>query len=136
MTRKVRSGSSCAARATTRRCASAARRKPGRRTCTATSATPVVTIAEPRASLGSTLHVTGAGFCHPGEKRGGSTIAIKIDEGKNNGAVKIRIRSLLAAVRKDENRGLCPHPPEGKPSGHPKAEYSALRFSHSKEGTA
>ncbi len=50
-------------------------------TCTATSATPVVTIAEPRASLGSTLHVTGAGFCHPGEKRGGSTIAIKIDEG-------------------------------------------------------
>ncbi|MFT4227991.1 hypothetical protein [Micropruina sp.] len=50
-------------------------------TCTATSATPVVTIAEPRASLGGTLHVTGAGFCHPGEKRGGSTIAIKIDEG-------------------------------------------------------
>ncbi len=41
---------------------------------------------------------------------------IKIDEGKNNGAVKIRIRSLLAAVRKDENRGALPHTPTSPPS--------------------
>ncbi len=49
-------------------------------TCKPTSAIPVVTV-DKRASLGGTLHVTGAGFCHPAAKRGGSTIAIKIDDG-------------------------------------------------------
>ena len=38
---------------------------------------------------------------------------IKIDEGKNNGAVKIRIRSLLAAVRKNEDRGTLSQTPHG-----------------------
>ncbi|MFT4217534.1 MAG: hypothetical protein QM619_10180 [Micropruina sp.] len=50
-------------------------------TCTPTSVSPVVTIAEPRVAVGGTLHVTGSGFCHPDQKRGGSTIAIKIDDG-------------------------------------------------------
>ena len=50
-------------------------------TCTPTSATPQVSIANPQAGLGGTVRVTGSGFCHPGEKRGGSTIAFKIDEG-------------------------------------------------------
>ncbi|MFT3971208.1 MAG: hypothetical protein QM695_13265 [Micropruina sp.] len=49
-------------------------------TCRPTSADPVVTV-DKRASLGGALHVTGAGFCHPGAKRGGSTVAIKIDDG-------------------------------------------------------
>ena len=50
-------------------------------TCKPTTSTPVVNIENAQVGLGGTLHVTGTGFCHPGEKRGGSTIAIKIDEG-------------------------------------------------------
>ncbi|MEZ5088659.1 MAG: hypothetical protein R2719_02460 [Micropruina sp.] len=50
-------------------------------TCRPTSQSPVVTIVNPTVTLGGRLHVRGTGFCHPGTERGGSTIAIKIDEG-------------------------------------------------------
>lgn len=50
-------------------------------TCVPTSAQPTVTIENPSVALGGTLHLTGTGWCHPGENRGGSVIAIKFDEG-------------------------------------------------------
>ncbi|WP_036922588.1 hypothetical protein, partial [Propionicicella superfundia] len=50
-------------------------------TCVPTSSTPTVTIVDPQVSLGGTLRVSGTGWCHPGANRGGSRIAIKIDEG-------------------------------------------------------
>lgn len=46
-----------------------------------TDAAPAVTIVSPEVPLGGLLHVTGVGWCHPEENRGGSVIAIKIDEG-------------------------------------------------------
>ncbi|WP_159501307.1 hypothetical protein [Microbacterium sp. 18062] len=50
-------------------------------TCVPTVSEPTVTIEDPQAGLGGTLRVTGAGWCHPDENRGGSAIAFKIDEG-------------------------------------------------------
>lgn len=50
-------------------------------TCVPTGSAPAITIENPGVGLGGTLHVTGTGWCHPAEKRGGSVIAVKIDEG-------------------------------------------------------
>lgn len=46
-----------------------------------TDAAPSVTIESPEVPLGGLLHITGAGWCHPEENRGGSVIAFKLDEG-------------------------------------------------------
>ncbi len=40
-----------------------------------------VTVEEPTVALGGVLRLTGEGWCHPGKRRGGSVIAVKIDEG-------------------------------------------------------
>lgn len=50
-------------------------------TCVPRSTGPSVRIEDSSASVGGTLHVTGSGWCHPGEKGGGSVVAFKIDEG-------------------------------------------------------
>jgi hypothetical protein len=47
-------------------------------TCVPTSSTPTLTVVGD-GSVGGTLHVTGAGWCHPTD--GGSRLGIKIDEG-------------------------------------------------------
>lgn len=47
--------------------------------CTPTTATPWVRLGAATAALGGTLRVTGAGFCNPAG--GGSTIAVKLDDG-------------------------------------------------------
>ncbi len=59
--------------------------------CVPTASTPSVTVA-PAAELGGTLHVTGAGWCHPSD--GGSRIAVKLDEGAYS-----RLDSTLHANR-------------------------------------
>ncbi|MFT4294396.1 MAG: hypothetical protein QM582_03170 [Micropruina sp.] len=51
-------------------------------TCEPTTENATVTIVNPQVSPGGVLHVTGSGFCHPEKDRGGSVVAIKIDEGK------------------------------------------------------
>ncbi|MET0448862.1 MAG: hypothetical protein ABW004_10660, partial [Aeromicrobium sp.] len=50
-------------------------------TCVPRSAAPTVQVESSSVSVGGTLHVTGSGWCHPGEKGGGSVVAFKIDEG-------------------------------------------------------
>lgn len=50
-------------------------------TCVPTSSTPTVTIENPQVTVGGLLHVTGTGWCHPTELRGGSVVGFKIDEG-------------------------------------------------------
>ena len=65
------------------------------------------------------------------EKHGRLHTLIKIDEGKNNGAVRIRIRSLLAAARmgKDLSSPGAPHsraPRAGRKSVFPDASRTVL----------
>ncbi|MDR2454559.1 MAG: hypothetical protein LBD51_08535, partial [Bifidobacteriaceae bacterium] len=50
-------------------------------TCVPSTPTPQHTITNPQVGLGGTLKVSGTGWCHPDEARGGSIIAIKLDEG-------------------------------------------------------
>jgi hypothetical protein len=50
-------------------------------TCVASSAQPTVAIENPTVSLGGVLQLSGTGWCHPAENKGGSVIAVKIDEG-------------------------------------------------------
>lgn len=50
-------------------------------TCVPGVPAPTVDFPEGTVALGGLLRVTGQGWCHPGELRGGSVIAVKIDEG-------------------------------------------------------
>lgn len=51
-------------------------------TCVPSTATPTVTVSNSAVfALGGVVHVTGTGWCHPGEGKGGSVIGIKLDEG-------------------------------------------------------
>jgi hypothetical protein len=49
--------------------------------CVPSTPSPLVAITNPQLALGQKLQVSGTGWCHPGENRGGSIIAIKLDEG-------------------------------------------------------
>jgi len=49
--------------------------------CVPTSTRPTVTVPSETVAVGGTLHVTGTGWCQPGEHRGGSVIGVKLDEG-------------------------------------------------------
>lgn len=50
-------------------------------TCVPSTSTPELRLRESGVPVGGSLHVSGTGWCHPGEGRGGSRIAIKLDEG-------------------------------------------------------
>jgi hypothetical protein len=54
---------------------------PEQATCVPSVPTPTVAIANPEVSLGDSLRVSGQGWCHPDARRGGSVIAVKIDDG-------------------------------------------------------
>lgn len=47
--------------------------------CKPTSSTPTVKLAKTKVAMGANLKITGTGWCHPTD--GGSTIAIKLDDG-------------------------------------------------------
>ncbi len=50
-------------------------------TCVPTSTFPTASAAVTTDGFGGVLRLTGAGWCHPAENRGGSVIGVKIDEG-------------------------------------------------------
>ena len=51
-------------------------------TCVPSVPEPTLSVDQKSANMGGLLRVSGKGWCHPGEKMGGSRIAFKIDEGK------------------------------------------------------
>ncbi|RRD61179.1 hypothetical protein [Leucobacter sp. OH1287] len=51
-------------------------------TCVPSVPEATISIDQKSAKMGGLLRVSGKGWCHPGEKMGGSRIAFKIDEGK------------------------------------------------------
>ncbi|MFO6454087.1 MULTISPECIES: hypothetical protein [unclassified Aeromicrobium] len=57
--------------------------------------------------LGGTLHLTGAGWCHPEAGRGGSTVGVKIDEGaySRTDTTVHQNRTIWAVVEADPATG-------------------------------
>ncbi|MDR1079161.1 MAG: immunoglobulin domain-containing protein [Propionibacteriaceae bacterium] len=50
-------------------------------TCLPSTPTPQVSLGASTVALGGRLQVSGTGWCHPAEHRGGSVVTIKLDEG-------------------------------------------------------
>lgn len=76
-------------------------------TCRPSTSSPGVTIINPSVALGGVLTVQGTGWCHPGENRGGSVIALKIDEGAYSHLTDAvhQNRTIWAVVEADSETG-------------------------------
>lgn len=76
-------------------------------TCIPSTPEATVTV-EPSVTPGSTIHVSGTGWCHPGEHRGGSHFAIKLDEGTYSHLPENQVhsnRTIWALVQADDATG-------------------------------
>lgn len=74
--------------------------------CTPTSPSPEVALSTTSVPVGGVITVTGKGWCHP--KNGGSTIAVKIDDGEVSHTAATRVRddlTIWAIVEADPKTG-------------------------------
>lgn len=75
--------------------------------CVPSVPSPTISFPNPVAELGGTITVTGQGWCHPGANRGGSVVALKIDEGAYehlDSSIHAN-RTIWATVEADEHTG-------------------------------
>lgn len=91
-------------------------------TCATDRAAATVTAKVTADSLGGTVHVTGAGWCHPGAGQGGSTVAIKIDDGAyshldSTVSSNRTVWAILQAADRDGTFSADVHLPDGSSSG-------------------
>lgn len=80
---------------------------PGEAITCRTDVSPSVTIENPDVQIGGLLHLTGSGWCHPDEDKGGSVIAIKIDEGAHSRLTTAvhQNKTIWATVAADDATG-------------------------------
>lgn len=77
-------------------------------TCSTDVAVATAKATVTKAGFGGVVHLTGAGWCHPGAGEGGSTIGVKIDDGvysRLDSSVHIN-RTVWAIVRADAATGV------------------------------